>query len=396
MSGGPEDGDESAIDQRLLIGDPETLYEQAPCGYLSVHPDGHVLKANRTFLAWTGHEHDRLQGARFTDLLAPGARIFHETHYQPLLHLNGRVDELALDMLRSDGSRMPALVNAVMDRDRAGNPLVVRVAVFDATERRRYEQELRAAVERAEASEIRATRIARTLQASLLPPSNPTIPGLELATEFRPAGDGSEIGGDFYDVFELGSQDWVICIGDVAGKGVEAAVVANLARYTIRALSVTEESPAEVLAQLNQVVFNDASERFCTVAIVRLRRVDDTWHVTFSLGGHPSPILLDSSDEPRDLGEPSFLVGAVEASTYRDNRFRLRPGATVLLYTDGVTEARSGNDFYGEERLRQLLQHNVESPEALVGRILDDVLEFQDDLAKDDVALIAFRVPESR
>lgn len=342
---------------------------------------------------WTGYASESLVGTPFVELLALGARIFYETHYLPLLYMHGVVDELSLDMLRTDGTTLPALVNAVLDRDHEGNPLIIRVAVFDATERRRYEQEILAARRRAEESELQATRIARTLQQTLMPPGDPQVPGIELATAFRPAGTGSEIGGDFYDVFELRDRDWVISIGDVAGKGIDAAVVANLARYTIRALSVAVESPAEVLRQLNEVVYNDTSDRFCTVAIVRLRRIGDDWHVTLSLGGHPAPLLRDGRQEPHEVGEPGSLVGAFKAGTYRDMRFKLRRDMTVVLYTDGVTEARRGPDFYGEGRLRQLLMHeDLEHPDRLISRVLNDVLEFQNHHPRDDIAMIALRI----
>ncbi|MCZ4500656.1 MAG: rsbP 3 [Marmoricola sp.] len=353
-----------------------------------------MLKANRTFLRWTGYTLDQLLEVRFVDLLLPGAKIFHETHYLPLLHLNGHVEELSLEMRRQDGSRLPALVNAVMDRSDEGVPMVVRIAVFDATERRRYEQEILDARRRAEASEARATQLARTLQETLMPPRSPQIPGLDLATAFRPAGTGAEIGGDFYDVFELADQDWVITIGDVSGKGVEAAVVATLARHTIRALSVSETSPAAVLVHLNQVLHGHPSGRFCTVAVLRLRRVEDSWDVTLSLGGHPSPLLMEKSRAPREISEPSYLVGAFDFATYDDVRFELRPGMTLLLHTDGVTEARRDGDIYGEDRLRRLLHDNVDRPEALLGGLLAAVLDFQGGNPKDDIALVALRVPD--
>ena len=310
--------------------------------------------------------------------------------------MHGVVDELSLDMLRADGSTLPTLVNAILDRDHQGNPLIIRVAVFDATERHRYEQEILAARRRAEESEVHATRIARTLQQTLMPPSDPQVPGIDIATAFRPAGTGSEIGGDFYDVFELRDHDWVISIGDVAGKGIDAAVVANLARYTIRALFVAEESPAGVLRQLNEVVYNNTSDRFCTVAIVRLHRSDNDWQVTLGLGGHPAPLLRDDRQEPHEVGEPGSLVGAFKVGTYSDVRFQLRHDMTAVLYTDGVTEARRGSEFYGDARLRHLLMHeDLERPDRLISRILDDVLEFQDHHPKDDIALIAFRIGRS-
>src|SRR6185312_12851732 len=120
-------------------------------------------------------------------------------------------------------------------------------AVFDATERRAYERELLRAKRRAEESEAHATDLARTLQQTLIPPAPPEIPELDIAAAYRPAGAGDEVGGDFYDIFELASGSWVIALGDVRGKGVQAAVVAALARHTIRAAAVRASQPSEVL-----------------------------------------------------------------------------------------------------------------------------------------------------
>lgn len=342
----------------------------------------------------TGHPDDTaLVGRLFTDLLAVGSRLFFETHLRPLLHLNGQVNEVALDVARADGSTLPVLVNAVLDRTAEGGPGTTRVAVFDATDRRHYEQELLAAMRRAEASEKRSVELARTLQDTLMPPRNPRIPGMDVATAYRPAGTGDEIGGDFYDVFEVANHDWVVTVGDVSGKGVAAAVVATLARHTIRAVAVSEESPAEILRQLNQVILSHPTERFCTAVVLRMRRLGDTWDVVMSTGGHPPAIVLN--EDLRTIGEPASLVGAFESARYDDIRFQMRPGTTVLLHTDGVTEARHDHEFYGEERLMRLLRHNTEPADVLVGRILGDVLRFQNEDARDDIALVALHIPAS-
>ena len=203
--------------------DPERLYDQAPCGYLTTTSDGLIAKVNQTFLTLTGYEQGDLIGRRrFVDLLTGGGRIYHETHYAPMLQMQGRAREIALDLVCSDGRRLPVLVNSVLERDSSGLPMVIRTAVFDATQRREYERELLRAKQRAEASEARARTLAQTLQQSFIPPARPQIPGLVLAGAYRPAGDGAEIGGDFYDVFEVSASDWCVVIGDVCGKGVEA------------------------------------------------------------------------------------------------------------------------------------------------------------------------------
>jgi serine/threonine-protein kinase RsbW len=143
------------LDQ-LLEDDPADLYENAPCGYLSTLPDGTIVKVNRTFCAWTGQSADQVLGTRFQDLLSIGGRVFHETHMAPLLRLQGAVREIALDVVRIDGSVLPCLLNAVELRDDAGAPVLVRATLFEATARRRYERELLAAQRVAKESEARS------------------------------------------------------------------------------------------------------------------------------------------------------------------------------------------------------------------------------------------------
>lgn len=319
--------------------------------------------------------------------------MFNETHVRPLLHLEGQVSEIAMDVLRTDGTRLPVLLNAVMDRTEDGAPHVVRVAIFDATERRRYERELLEAKRRAEEAEKRLTVLSRTLQETLMPPRNPRVEGLDVATAYRPAGAGDEIGGDFYDVFAVADQDWVVVIGDVSGKGVGAAALATLARHTVRAVAVSESSPARILDQLNRVVLQSRADRFCTASVLRLRRVGDRWDVAMAVGGHPPAILLDGGRAPRAIGSSGHLIGIFDFADYDDFRFELRPGAAVLLHTDGVTDGRRGDELYGEERLMRLLHDSVEGAEALVRRVLDDTLAFQEGTPRDDIALVALRVP---
>ncbi|MET0818777.1 MAG: SpoIIE family protein phosphatase [Solirubrobacteraceae bacterium] len=138
----------------------EELYEEAPCGYLTMRPDGTIVRVNGTFLRWTGHAREALVGVRrFQDLLTGGGRIYHETHYAPLLRMQGKVREIALDIVRADGSRMPALVNATLKLDADGEPALVRTTVFDATDRQRYERELLAARDRERVARERADRL---------------------------------------------------------------------------------------------------------------------------------------------------------------------------------------------------------------------------------------------
>ena len=159
----PDDGHLPAgVDTRLLEEDAEDLYENAPCGYLSTLPDGLIVKTNGTFLRWTGYTRANLVGGRrFIDLLASGGRIFYETHVAPLLRMQGFVREIAFDIVSAAGDRMPVLVNAIQRIDEGGSPAIVRITVFDASDRRRYERELLLARNRAEqAAQARANLVA--------------------------------------------------------------------------------------------------------------------------------------------------------------------------------------------------------------------------------------------
>ncbi len=125
----------------------------------------------------------------------------------------------------------------------------------------------------------------RTLQESLIPPLAPSIPGLEVAAVYRPAGSGDEVGGDFYDVFEIDTDHWVVVIGDVCGKGVNAAVTTALARFTIRAAAVRFPELTDALANLNETLLAAETDRFCTMAIVRFRKVAGAWTMTVGCAG---------------------------------------------------------------------------------------------------------------
>jgi sigma-B regulation protein RsbU (phosphoserine phosphatase) len=391
---------EAALDAfaaALREDDAEQLYERAPCGYLSTTPDGLIIKVNQTFLTLTGYDRSDLVGARtFAQLLTGGGRIYHETHYAPLLRMQSSVRGIALDLVLADGSRLPVLVNSVLDRDADGSPVVIRTAVFDATERREYERELLRAKQRAEESEAQARRLARMLQETLIPPAPPHVPDLDVAAAYRPAGSGDEVGGDFYDVFEVGDGEWVFAVGDVRGKGVEAAVVTALARHTLRGAAARTQQASAALEALNSGLLASESSRFCTVVLLRLRCVDGEWRATIACGGHPLPILMRAGAPPQLVGEPGTLLGVIDEPVLTDVEVPLGVGDALLLYTDGVTEGRRGDDFYGETRLASALARSTGSADSLVDGLLTDVLEFQGGHPRDDIAVVALQVPVPR
>ena len=237
----------------------------------------------------------------------------------------------------------------------------------------------------------RRALLARTLQQTLIPPTPPAIPGLDVAAEYRPAGDGTEVGGDFYDVFQVGAADWVVTIGDVCGKGAEAAVVTALARYTVRAAAMIEPSPAATLRRLNEVLLNHGGERFCTVAIIRLSFGDGGWHGALSVGGHPLPILRTADGQQSGVGRPGTLLGVVPDVHVHDVDVHLRVDETLICFTDGLTEGRRGDEFYGEERARSIVAGGHTSAHATATALLEDVVAFQDGVPRDDIAIVVLR-----
>ncbi len=373
-----------------LLDDAEVLYERAPCGYLSTAPDGTIIKVNETFLALTGYTRTALVGRRrFVDLLTGGGRIYHETHYAPMLRMHGSARQIALDLVRADGQRLPALVNAVLERDATGEPVLIRTAVFDATERRAYERELLRATKRAEASDAQATALARTLQQTLIPPVPPQVPGLDVAAAYRPAGSGAQIGGDFYEVFQHRHDDWFTVLGDVCGKGPDAAVITALLRYAVRAAAVASPQPAAALRITNDVLLSHDTDRFCTALLVQLLRQDGVWRATVCAAGHPLPVLVPATGSPRVVGEPGSLLGVLETPELPVTTVELAPGDRLLLYTDGVTEGRRGREEYGERRLLARAAVAPLGAGPLVEAVLDDVLHFQHGVPRDDIALLA-------
>lgn len=382
----------------LLDDDAEALYERAPCGYLSTTPDGSIVKVNATFLALTGYSRSDLVGRRtFSELLTPGGRVYHETHYAPMLRMQGTAREIAFDVVRADGRRLPVLVNSVLERDTSGVPVIVRTAVFDATSRRAYEQELLRAKERAEASEARARALAQTLQSTFIPPRPPLIPGLEVAGAYRPAGAGDEVGGDFFDVFQLGPDDWVVAIGDVRGKGADAAVVTALVRYTLRAEMVRASGAlGDALATVNSALVRDATDRFCTVGVGRLTRSapSEPWTVRLASAGHPPPLLVAAPGGARPTGVPGPLLGVFDTVEVPVVSMDLAPGVVLLWCTDGVTEARSDDGTFYDDRVDDVVSAHAGSPAGVVvDALVADVLAFSGGSPRDDIAVVAVGVP---
>jgi phosphoserine phosphatase RsbU/P len=379
----------------LADDDPAELYDNAPCGYLSTLPDGTIIKANATFLAWIGYDRDALIGRRrFQDLLAVGDRIFYQTHAAPMLLMQGMLREIAVQVISASGSRLPMLMNALLKRGEDGQPVVVRTVVFDASERLAYERELMTARRRAEESEARARVLAETLQRSFLPPDIVTVPGLDVGGAYRPAGDGSEVGGDFYDVFRTGLHTWGVVLGDVCGKGASAAVVTALARYTVRAEAMHVPSPAAVLSGLHQALLAYYPDTFCTVLFLLLDQVPEGHRLTMAAGGHPLPLCRRADGSVETLGRPGSFLGMREKASVSESAAVLGPGDVVVLYTDGVTEAHEGDAFFGETGIAEVLAASAGlTAQAVADAVVAAALAFQHGQARDDMAVVVLGKP---
>ncbi len=377
--------------------DPADLYENAPCGYLSLLPDGTVVKANATFLTWTGYRRENLvRSRRLQDLLPAGDRIFYETHAAPMLLMQGMLREIAVQLIGASGQRLPMLMNATLKRDAQGEPAVVRAVMFDASERLAYERELVAARRRAEESEARARVLAETLQRSFLPPDIVTVPGLDVGGAYRPAGDGSEVGGDFYDVLQTGQATWGVVLGDVCGKGAAAAVVTALVRYTVRAGALHVSSPAALLTGVHEALLSCYPDTHCTALFMLLDPVPDGYRLTMGAGGHPLPMCRRADGSIETLGRPGSFLGLYETVQISESAATLAPGDIVVLYTDGVTEARRGDCFFEEEGLAKVLGTCAElTAQAIADAIVAAALAYQHDVSRDDIAVVVIKVPSS-
>lgn len=239
------------------------------------------------------------------------------------------------------------------------------------------------------------TTVARTLQHSLLPPEVPILPGLEIAARYRPLGDDVQVGGDFYDVFAAAGGRWGVVIGDVSGKGVPAASLTALARYTVRTASRDVAEPSKVLGVLNNSIIDDgAGERFCTVALAFLRYDAAGVHFTVSCGGQPLPFLVERSGEVRQVGRPGTAIGLFGEPKLTDVSTTLGPEELLVLYTDGVVEARSPSGEFDDGLLEATLRTCAGQPAESVADAIEQALnEFAGGRPRDDTAILVIRRP---
>jgi PAS domain S-box-containing protein len=240
-----------------------------------------------------------------------------------------------------------------------------------------------------------SSHVARVLQASLMPPSLPNIPGMEAAARYVAFGSGMEVGGDFYDLFSVGRGAWVFALGDVCGRGPEAAVVTGSIRHALRSAALDVRQPGRLLGIANEVLLRDHSDPqlFSTLLCGILRPQSTTVRLALANAGHPPPILVraDGSVEVPHNGDT--VVGVFENAQYSSRLLTLHPGDIFVAYTDGITEARRDGELFEEHRVAEVVREARDYPiEEIADRIIEAVRDFAGHEPNDDLALIALRV----
>lgn len=360
------------------------LAQSSSDGLAVVSPDGRILAANRRFADVWGFDPAALASGLDEEALAAARRLVVDPN-----RFTERVRAIYADPSKPTHDEIKLRDGRVLDR--FGTPLRDADGTYlgwawhfrDISKQKVVENDLR--------------RLADTLQSSLLPPRPPEIPGLEVATRYRPAQKTVAVGGDFYDVFRLRSNDWGIVLGDVCGKGVEAARLTALARYSVRSAAGHHEDPVDVLRELNETLLSEPElgERFVSAVFSHVELdVCGAW-LTLAVAGHPLPIVVRRAGWIDTRGQPGSLLGLFEEVDIGVDRVGLGPGDSLLLCTDGITEARNdAGEEYADEALPEvLLAHCDADAESLADAILDGLVQFANAPFPDDIAVLVVRVP---
>jgi PAS domain S-box-containing protein len=326
------------------------IVEQMADGVLVLDMYGRVVDANPVASALLGIRRADVVGRYVRDLM-PLAGALVERH-SPGSTTRGDVS--VRDRPGMGTCDLALALTSLTDRSgaEAGRLLVISDVTARMTGQRRLTELL-----------AEQTRVAEILQTSLRPATLPEVPGVRLAARSVPSGDGSRVGGDFYDVHPSTQGDWAFVVGDVSGKGVRAAAVTSMARYTVRTLSAQGWAPEQVLSQLNEALLDpEDPERFCTVLYGRVTPLTrgggrpSGARLVLASGGHPAPLLRRRDGSVSSVRCTGTALGMLTAIRVGQVAIDLEPGDVLLAFTDGVTEARRGREQFGEERLAAVFQ----------------------------------------
>jgi PAS domain S-box-containing protein len=371
------------------------VLDSMPDGVFVLDAFGRVADVNPAGAAALDSRRADLVGRSLADLLPSGEAAMGQSESTAT---SSQTDEQAVRM--SLGAGDDQRIFDVQRRpltDQSGRQAGKLVVLHDITERVRADERLQELL-------TERSRVAAALQTSLVPRSLPAISTLDLASRYEPAGDGREIGGDFFDIFPLDQDSWGVVMGDVSGKGAEAAAVTAQARYTLRALANPLHPPSRTLRELNgQLLKATPVERFCTLIYAVVRLHDSGVDLTLSLAGHHPPLLLRGTGTVEPVGRLGMALGLFEDPELYDSQVTMQAGDLLCLFTDGLVEARDDRDLFGSDRVAAVLaRHSRSSVEdvaaELVGaaRSFDRGHELSDDLALLVLRARAAHVPEPR
>ena len=382
-------------EQRVISNE---VFARAPAGMLLLWEPDLVVRAYNRQAVQQLPDRGELTGRRVSELF-PEARELAEAVPDAVI---GRGETLHFEDVplafggerALDGNRhytftavpVPGAGSAV-----AAGVLIVGQETTDAVrERRELERELES-----------EHRIATQLQVSLMPDRLPVVPGADIASAFRPAGDGHEIGGDFFDVFPMGPECWMLVIGDVCGKGAEAAALTALARYTLRAAAIQEGAePAELLAQLNEAIMRQRDDtRFLTAVCAFLEAGEngDGLRVTLAVAGHPPPLRAGADGTVTEVGSRGMLLGIWDSPELPEEVVHLGAGERLVFYTDGVVEAGAPRNEMGEAGLAEVVSTAASGTAAsTVAAIEGAVLARSSSTPRDDIAVLVLRPEPGR
>jgi serine phosphatase RsbU (regulator of sigma subunit) len=333
-----------------------------------------------------------IRGVRAAELLAP---LFDTPGDHDAMTAVG-VDALAVWPLQARGR----LLGVIAFGDRPGRPFTDA----DATLAAAVASRAGVIVDNARLFHQQSV-VARALQDSLLPSRLPEIPGIELGARYRAAGQGLDVGGDFYDAFPAGRDWWIVAVGDVCGHGVEAAATTGLVRHTIRSTALDGVMPSTLLRRLNEMLVRYEAERdeigdddlpvsprFCTVLVGAVQPTDNGVDIILCSAGHPLPLVRRTAGPVVPVGVPGTLLGVTDDVSLADTVVHLDPGEALVCYTDGLTDRRNGRRMFGEEGVvKALYQGKGLSADALARLIEGEALGFVDDEPADDMAVLTLR-----
>lgn len=362
-------------------------------GIVTIDAAGRIVEFNAAAEAMFGFRREQVAGLLMVDHIVP--KRLREGHREGFARhletgesriLNERIEITAV---RANGEEFPVELT-VTRVEMPGNEVMFSAHIRELTGVRRQEARLR--------------ELADALQARLLPPVKVQIPGLDVATEYRSArGFDGIVGGDFFDTFRRTGSTWSIAMGDVCGKGPAAASLTDLVRYTIRSGEIHHDDPTSTLREVNHIVVQDPDvvrdDRFCTAALLRLD-LDGSGRASgrLALAGHPLPILVRASGSAEAVGGPAIPLGLFEEFEAAGAEFDLAPGDSVVIYTDGVTEARSPRrEMFGVDRLVTSLSRRAGTGSAaeLLDGLMADLKAFAPE-PTDDIAVVVVTVSPSQ